>query len=95
MRKLSELKKIFYIKRFWADGDIDYFKVISTDKSNNHYLTDNDYIRFSGITNDYTSLGNISRTVFIDDFRVKDEIMSKLEYTLIKEKVTEEIWVQL
>jgi hypothetical protein len=88
MRKLSELKKIFYIKRSWADGDIDYFKVISTDESNNHYLTDNDYIRFSGITNDYTSLGNISRTVFIDDFRVKDEIMSKLEYTLIKEKVS-------
>jgi hypothetical protein len=93
MRTLSELKKMFYIKRFWADGDIDYFKVISTDKSNNRYLTDNDYIRFSGITNDYSSLGDTSRTVFIDDSRIKDEIISKLEYTLIKEKVTEIIWV--
>jgi hypothetical protein len=93
MRKLSELKKIFYIKRSWIDGDIDYFKVIDTDKSNNHYLTDNDYIRFSGITNDYSSLGDTSRTVFIGDSRIKDEIISKLEYTLIKEKVTEIIWV--
>ena len=93
MRTLSKLKKIFYIKRSWADGDIDYFKVISTDESNNRYLTDNEYLRFSGITNDYTSLGNISRTVFIDDSRIKDEIISKLEYTLIKEKVTEIIWV--
>jgi hypothetical protein len=88
MRTLSKLKKISYIKRTWLDGDIDYFKVISTDKSNNHYLTDNDYIRFSGIPNDYTSLGNISRTVFIDDARIKDEVISKLEYTLIKEKVS-------
>jgi hypothetical protein len=89
MRTLSELKKMFYIKRSWIDGDIDYFKVISTDKSCNHYLTDNEYIRFSGITYDYGCLGNTSKTVFIDDSRIKDEIISKLEYTLIKEKVTE------
>ena len=91
MRKLSELKKIFYIKRSWADGDIDYFKVIDTDKSNTHYLTDDEYIRFSGITNDYSCLGDNSKTVFIDDERVKDKVISKLEYTLIKEKVTEVI----
>jgi hypothetical protein len=90
MRKLSELKKI-YIKRSWSDGDIDYFKVIDTDKSNTHYLTDDEYIRFSGITNDYSCLGDNSKTVFIDDERVKDKVISKLEYTLIKEKVTEVI----
>ena len=93
MRTLSKLKKIFYIKRSWADGDIDYFKVISTDKSRYHYLTDNDYIRFSGITNDYSSLGNTSRNVFIDDERFKDEVIDRSEYNLIKKQITEEIWV--
>jgi hypothetical protein len=94
MRKLSELKKI-YIKRSWSDGDIDYFKVIDTDKSNNHYLTDDEYIRFSGITNDYSCLGDDSRNVFINGLKFKDEVIDRSEYNLIKKQITEEIWVQL
>jgi hypothetical protein len=94
MRKLSELKKI-YIKRSWADGDIDYFKVISTDESNNHYLTDNEYLRFSGEYNYYSCLGDDSRNVFINGLRFKDEVIDRSEYNLIKKQITEEIWVQL
>lgn len=94
MRKLSDLRKI-YIKRFWSDGDIDYFKVIDTDKSNNHYLIDDEYIRFSGITNDYSCLGGDSRNVFINGLRFKDEVIDRNEYNLIKKQITEEIWAQL
>lgn len=94
MRKLSELKKI-YIKRYWSDGDIDYFKVIHTDKSNNHYLIDGEYIRFSGITNDYSCLEGDSRNVFINNSRFKDEVIDRNKYNLIKTQLTEEIWEQL
>ena len=91
MRSLNYLRK--YIRRVWRDGDIDYFRVVTPDKftSNEQYLTDMDYIRFSEITNEYIRIGNYQRTVFINDFRFEDEVISRLEYNLIKEKATEGI----
>lgn len=92
MRSLSNIKKTFYIKRVWIDGDTDYFKVIGVvEDIERKWLVEGPYIRASNIIGKYYTLEpdymDDTRYVFSNDYRVEDSKISKRKFEEIKKLV--------
>ena len=92
MRSLSNIKKTFYIKRVWIDGDTDYFKVIGViEDIERKWLVEGPYIRANNIIGKYYLLEpdymDDTRYVFSNDYRVEDSKISKRKFEEIKKLV--------